>query len=87
MENKKTPVAKFFLCFSHCFQNHLFYLRADKGGYLDFLHLTELKNVYITEIYMRKQYKSSKIKNKKNYKKIFFDGGSLKRLHSLLSYF
>ena len=36
-----------------------------KGGYLDFSHLTELKNVYITEIYMKKQYKSSKIKNKK----------------------
>ena len=25
--------------------------------YLDFLHLTELKNIYITEIYMIKQYK------------------------------
>ena len=24
-----------------------------KGGYLDFSHLTELKNIYITEIYMR----------------------------------
>ena len=24
-----------------------------KGGYLDFLHLIELKNVYITEIYMK----------------------------------
>ena len=36
-----------------------------KGGYLDFSHLTELKNIYITEIYMRKQYKSSKIKYKK----------------------
>ena len=34
-----------------------------KGGYLHFSHLTELKNIYITEIYMRKQYKSSKIKN------------------------
>ena len=28
-----------------------------KGGYLDFSHLTELKNIYITEIYMKKQYK------------------------------
>ena len=27
---------------------------------------------------MRKQYKSSEIKNKKNYKKNLFDGGSLK---------
>ena len=25
-----------------------------KGGYLDFSHLTELKNIHITEIYMRK---------------------------------
>ena len=28
-----------------------------KGGYLDFSHLTELENIYIPEIYMRKQYK------------------------------
>ena len=28
------------------------------GDYLDFSHLTELKNIYITEIYMKKQYKS-----------------------------
>ena len=40
-----------------------------KGGYLDFSHLTELKYIYSTEIYMRKQYKSSKIKNKKIQKK------------------
>ena len=37
---------------------------------------------------MRKQCKSSKIKNKKiTKKKKNFDGGSLKRLRSLLSYF
>ena len=30
-----------------------------EGGYLDFSHLTELKNIYITEIHMKKQYKSS----------------------------
>ena len=36
-----------------------------KGGYLDFLHLTDSKNIYITEIYMKKQYKSSRIKNHK----------------------
>ena len=36
-----------------------------KGGHLDFPHLTELKNVYITEIYMKKQYKTSIIKNHK----------------------
>ena len=29
-----------------------------KGGYLDFLHLAELKDTYITEMYMKKQYKS-----------------------------
>ena len=34
-----------------------------KGGYLDFSHLTELRNIYITEIYMKKQYKSSVTKN------------------------
>ena len=37
---------------------------------------------------MKKQYKSSRIKNKKiKKKKEFFDGGSLKRLRSVLSYF
>ena len=29
-----------------------FYL---KGGHLDFSHLTELKNIYINEIYMKKK--------------------------------
>ena len=29
-----------------------------KGGYLHFSHLTGFKYIYITEIYMRKQYKS-----------------------------
>ena len=38
------------------------------GGYLDFSHLTELKNINITEICMKKQYKSSMTKN------IFFYG-------------
>ena len=36
---------------------------------------------------MKKQYKSSRTKKKKNYKKEFFDGGYVKRLRSLLSYF
>ena len=40
--------------------NHVF-----KGGYLGFSHLTKLKNIYITEICMGKQYKSSIIKNHK----------------------
>ena len=63
-------------------------VREIEGGYLDFSHLTELENIYIyiTEIYMRKHYKLSKIKNKKNYF-FFFYGGSLNRLRSLLSYF
>ena len=34
-----------------------------EGGYLDFSHLIELKNIHITEIYMKNQYKSSVIKN------------------------
>ena len=36
-----------------------------KGGYLDFSHLPKLKNIYITEIYMKKEHKSSIIKNHK----------------------
>ena len=36
-----------------------------KGGYLDFSHLTELEYIYITEIYIKKPYKSSRIKNHK----------------------
>ena len=43
-----------------------------KGGYLDFSHLTELKTICITEIYMKKQYKSSIIKNHKIKKEFFF---------------
>ena len=58
-----------------------------KGGHLDFSHLTELKNIYITEIYMKKQYKSSWIKNHRITKKKKKWWGSLKRLHNLLSYF
>ena len=40
---------------------------SSKG--LDFSHLIELKKIYITEIYMQKQYKSSRIKNHKIIKK------------------
>ena len=43
-----------------------------KGGYLDFSYLTELKNIYITKIYMKKQYKSSITKNHKITQKDFF---------------
>ena len=49
-----------------------------KGGHLDFSHLTEFKNVYVTEIFMKKQYKSSKIKNHEITEKGFFDGVPLK---------
>ena len=38
--------------FPQCFLCNLYL----KGGYLDFSHLAELKNIYITEIYMKKQY-------------------------------
>ena len=42
-----------------------------KGGDLDYSHLTKLKKkyIYITEICMKKQYKSSIIKNRKITKK------------------
>ena len=52
-----------------------------------FSHLIELKYIYITEIYMKKQYKSSITKNHKIEKKKKFLWCSLKMLHSLLSYF
>ena len=39
-------------------------------GYSDFSHLTELKTIYITEIYIKKkQYRSSIITNHKKKKK------------------
>ena len=47
---------------------------AFTSGYLDFSHLMGLKNTFITEIYMRKQYKSSITKNHKNKDKYIFDG-------------
>ena len=57
-------------------KHHSFHI---KGGYLDLSHLPELKNTYITEIYMKKEYKSSIIKNHKiRNKKKNFDGVSLK---------
>ena len=42
-----------------------------EGGFLDFSHLTELKNIYMTEIYIKKQHKLSRIKNHKITKKKF----------------
>ena len=57
-----------------------------KGGYLDFSHLSELKSIYITEIYIKKKKNHQELRIKK-YKTKFFDGGSLKRLRSVLSYF
>ena len=84
-----------FILFPQCFQMASFpgaskgviVWERVKGGYLDFSHLAELKNIYITEIYMRKQYKLSKIKNKKITIKIFFDGVPLKGYVASLSYF
>ena len=49
-----------------------------KDGYLDFSHLTEFKEFCITEIYLKKQYKSSIIKNTKVTKKYFLMGVPLK---------
>ena len=49
-----------------------------KGGHLDFSHLTELKKIDITAIYMKKQYKSSINKNYKTTKKSFLMVFSLK---------
>ena len=62
------------------------FARDIKGGYLDFSRLTKLKNIYITEIYMKKQYKSSMLRIIKLQTK-FFWWCFPKRLHSLLSYF
>ena len=45
-----------------------------KCGYLDFSHLTKLKNICITEIYMKIQYKSLISKNHEITEKNFFDG-------------
>ena len=55
-------------------------LMVINGGHLDFSHLSEVKNLYITEIYMKKkkQYKSSIIKNHEISEKSFFDGVPLK---------
>ena len=50
-----------------------------KGGYLDFSHLTELKNIYISLKFMwKKQYKSSRIKNHNITRKTFLDCVPLK---------
>ena len=64
-----------------------------KGGHLDFSHLTELKNIYITEIFIYSKKKKKKKKKPiqtliiKNHKipNFFFRWYSLKRLRSLLS--
>ena len=51
---------------------------AFKGGHLDFSHLTELKNIYVTEIYMKNKYKSSTTKNHRIKINILFDCVPLK---------
>ena len=48
----------------HQKKNEILYFGI-KGGYLEFSHHAKLKNIYVTEIYMKKQYKSSVIKNHK----------------------
>ena len=59
-----------------------FFIKHDscqlRGGYLDFSHPTELKNISIAEIYMKKQYKSSIIKSHKIIKIKVFHGVPLK---------
>ena len=42
------------------------------GGYLDFSHLTESNNIYITEIYMKKKKKKNKSSIIKNHKITLF---------------
>ena len=49
-----------------------------KGGCLGFSHLTESKNTYITEIYMKTQYKSLITNHKITHKKKKNDGVLLK---------
>ena len=56
----------------------MLYTEHVKGGYLDFSHLPELKNIYITEIYVKKEYKSSIIKNHEITNKRFLGGVSWK---------
>ena len=67
----------FFQAFSP-FTHNVFKSFFVKGGYLDFSHLTELKNIYLTEICMTKRHKSSITKNYKIKQKIFFDAVPLK---------
>ena len=45
-----------------------------QGGPLDFSHRTEVKIIYVTEFYMKKQYKSSIFQNH-----FFLGGVPLKR--------
>ena len=52
----------------------MFYRIYIKGGYLDFSHLTELKNIYITEIYIKKIYNHQELRIRKLQKKKKFDG-------------
>ena len=54
--------------FRKCFKSPLHIVWV-KGGYLGFSHLVELRNINSTDIYMKKQYKSSRIKNHKITKK------------------
>ena len=47
--NQEPPVHK-----SATLPTELWGPKRVKGGYLDFSHVTELENIYITEIYLKK---------------------------------
>ena len=81
MESTTTVIMKICYCVIGRSISHRQKLINVEGGYLDFSHLTELKDIYITEIYMKRHCKSSRIKNHKITK------NSLKSLRSLLSNF
>ena len=74
MEKGENAGHQHFLLFPQCFLAIPKRIYVPIGGYLDFSHLTELKNIYVTEIYLKKQYKSSIIKNHKIRKKNNFAG-------------
>ena len=70
-----------FHCF--CLSNQSFKFNFPyslKGGYLDFSHLTKLKNIYITEIYMKRLFNHQELKIMKLQTKILFDGFPFKKV-------
>ena len=63
------------------------YRTSVEGGYLDFSYLTELKNVYIAKIYMKKKNANHQYIRIIKLQKKDFLMCSLKRIGSPLSYF